>query len=146
MVRIKHRYLLVNILYPENPQEPINPFQNYGRLPDVVQFHQPTGDGLTSQSLLRAVREQITVLYGDYGAGVTASGLSGMIRLYTITRPPDCSSTSILELPITSVRIQWFLLVISQIFFSCDLHLHPPNLTRKLPSCLGDSYHDDAST
>ena len=78
MVRIKHRYLLLNILYPESDhQTPKNQAPIRGSLPDIVQFHQPTPDDLTPQSLARAIRDQIALLYGDYGAGITNNGLNG---------------------------------------------------------------------
>ena len=74
MVRIKHRYLLVNILYPEplksHPHQPLD-------IPDLVSIHQPTSDELTPQLLAKAVRDQILLMYGDYGAGVTSTGLLG---------------------------------------------------------------------
>lgn len=72
MVRVKHRYLLLNILYPEPEQHP-----RKAPLPDIVRFHHPTPDDLTPQLLARAIRDQIALLYGDYGAGVTNSGLNG---------------------------------------------------------------------
>jgi ribonuclease P/MRP protein subunit POP5 len=82
MVRIKHRYLLVNILYPDPPLQltgqSAGPNKNATALPAAVQFNQPTPNELTPQVLLRMVREHITLLYGDYGAGVTGSGLNGI--------------------------------------------------------------------
>ena len=76
MVRLKHRYLLVHILYPEGPdrkkqQDDTTP------LPDFVQFHKPTADELTPQLLARILRDQIALLFGDYGVGVTAGNLNG---------------------------------------------------------------------
>ncbi|KAL8880474.1 MAG: hypothetical protein Q9205_000716 [Flavoplaca limonia] len=72
MVRIKHRYLLVNILYPEPPKsQPHQPLD----IPDSVSIHQPTSDELTPQLLAKAIRDQILLMYGDYGAGVTSTGL-----------------------------------------------------------------------
>ncbi|MCJ1435210.1 hypothetical protein MMC27_004582 [Xylographa pallens] len=75
MVRIKHRYLLAHILYPDTSPS---------ALPPGVQFRPPTPNDLTPQLLLRAIREQVTLLYGDYGAGVTAAGLSSK-RLLSLT-------------------------------------------------------------
>ncbi|KAL9641207.1 MAG: hypothetical protein Q9204_000195 [Flavoplaca sp. TL-2023a] len=72
MVRIKHRYLLVNILYPEPPtSQPHQPLD----IPDSVSIYQPTSDELTPQLLAKAMRDQILLMYGDYGAGVTSTGL-----------------------------------------------------------------------
>ena len=81
MVRIKHRYLLVNILYPDTPESPPPKTAPYTKpsLPAVVQFHRPTPDDLTPQLLVRSLRDQIALLYGDYGAGITSNGLVGQI-------------------------------------------------------------------
>lgn len=78
MVRIKHRYLLLNILYPDPPTSQHTsqiPPPTQSTLPDIVQFHQPTPDDITPQILARAIKDQIAQLYGDYGVGVTADGL-----------------------------------------------------------------------
>ncbi|MCJ1397729.1 hypothetical protein MMC11_000925 [Xylographa trunciseda] len=78
MVRIKHRYLLVHILYPDaSPSFLPTPSKASPPLPPILHFRQPTPDDLTPQLLLRAIREQVALLYGDYGAGVTAAGLNG---------------------------------------------------------------------
>jgi len=84
MVRIKQRYLLVHILYPDagEPSPPWHSVNAKQPLPDIVQFHQPTPDDLTQQSLVRAIREQIAFLYGDYGVGITANGLNGASSFY----------------------------------------------------------------
>ncbi len=81
MVRIKHRYLLVQILYPSS--EPAtshggdrNRLPSVSVVPDAVQFHQPTSDRLTAQLLTRTIRSEIAALYGDYGVGVTATRLT----------------------------------------------------------------------
>lgn len=64
MVRIKERYLLVNILYPPSPADLAK-----GGVPGSVYLRQPTVDKLTFQSLNKAIRAQVAQLYGDYGAG-----------------------------------------------------------------------------
>ncbi|KAL9000104.1 MAG: hypothetical protein Q9169_001179 [Polycauliona sp. 2 TL-2023] len=74
MVRIKHRYLLVNILYPDPAKSPGTRHQPLN-IPNVVSFHQPTSDGLTPQLLARAIKDQILLMYGDYGSGITSNGL-----------------------------------------------------------------------
>lgn len=76
MVRIKHRYLLVNILYPE-PSKSQSTSQQPLEIPDLVSIHQPTSDDLTPQLLAKAIRDQILLMYGDYGSGVTSTGLLG---------------------------------------------------------------------
>ncbi|KAM7217061.1 Rpp14/Pop5 family domain containing protein [Rhypophila decipiens] len=77
MVRLKDRYLLVNIVYSDTPgaatkkqtskagqqqqqQEPVS---------DLLLFNQPTTGDLTSQMLLKAIRSQVNTLFGDCGSG-----------------------------------------------------------------------------
>ena len=72
MVRIKERYLLVNIIYP-----PDAPSKDRKNLPGFVLQHQPTVEKLTPQLLLKAVRAEIGQLFGDYGLGALGGHLSG---------------------------------------------------------------------
>ena len=74
MVRVKNRYLLVHILYPEDSPhaKPNTP----NSVPNVVHFRSPTPDYVTLPLLLREIRDQIALLYGDYGSGVTGGGLA----------------------------------------------------------------------
>jgi ribonuclease P/MRP protein subunit POP5 len=72
MVRLKNRYLLVNILYPE-----LKKGQPNTKVPDVVAFHQPTTDDLDAQALLKGLRSEVFNLFGDYGSGAIADSLSG---------------------------------------------------------------------
>jgi len=75
MVRIKHRYLLINILYPagQATQLKVDP----DGLPHVVQFHQPTPSNFDHDTLRRLIRDGVTDLFGDYGAGMIAGSLKG---------------------------------------------------------------------
>ena len=68
MVRLKNRYLLVNILYPEATSTQ--------KIPDVVAINQPTSDALTPQLLLKAIRAEVLRMFGDYGSGAVAESLS----------------------------------------------------------------------
>lgn len=72
MVRLKNRYLLVNILYPSS-----NSSVNSSTVPDLVLFNQPTTDALTPQVLVKAIRTGVLELFGDYGAGAVADSLAG---------------------------------------------------------------------
>lgn len=74
MVRIKERYLLVNILYPPNPSK-----KSTSGLPDLVVQHQPTVENLTPQALLKGIRAEVAALYGDYGSGALEGNLLGML-------------------------------------------------------------------
>lgn len=72
MVRLKHRYLLVNILYPA-----LEKTKSRSDVPDVVVFNQPTTSDLTSRALLRGLRAEISILFGDYGSGAVSESLYG---------------------------------------------------------------------
>ncbi|KAI0165596.1 hypothetical protein GGR57DRAFT_497068 [Xylariaceae sp. FL1272] len=67
MVRIKERYLLVNILYPSE-------LGSRPHLPDVVLLNQPTTPDLSPQLLRRAITAQVAALFGDYGSGALEGG------------------------------------------------------------------------
>ena len=73
MVRIKERYLLVNIIYPPDASK-------QAALPSLVVQHQPTTDELTYQSLIKAIRAEIAALFGDYGSGSLSKDLSSTWR------------------------------------------------------------------
>lgn len=88
MVRIKYRYLLVHILDPEPalPKAKTFPAPTDQPLPDLVRFHGPSPEDLTPQLLVRALRDQVQYLYGDYGLGLVASSLVGKFS----TSVADC--------------------------------------------------------
>jgi ribonuclease P/MRP protein subunit POP5 len=80
MVRIKERYLLVNILYPDQLSATTkansgssNAKVKGSNVPDIVALHQPTSDKLTHGALLREIRAEVASLFGDYGAGAISS-------------------------------------------------------------------------
>jgi ribonuclease P/MRP protein subunit POP5 len=109
MVRIKHRYLLVNILYPDLDNNPIN-----SKLPDIIQINQPTTDGLTAQDLLKGIREEVDHLFGDYGAG-TIQGSIGkweisdflIILIFIVKYWSPATSTFILRVSREHYRVAW---------------------------------------
>jgi ribonuclease P/MRP protein subunit POP5 len=72
MVRLKNRYLLVNILYPELCAQSANP-----QISDVVVFNQPTTGALTASALLKGLKAEVASLFGDYGSGAIADRLTG---------------------------------------------------------------------
>lgn len=77
MVRLKNRYLLVNILYPELDER-----SKISDVPDVIVFNQPTTDELTPQALLKGIRTEVANLFGDYGSGAISDSLSGMLYVF----------------------------------------------------------------
>ncbi|KFZ14352.1 hypothetical protein V502_06136 [Pseudogymnoascus sp. VKM F-4520 (FW-2644)] len=94
MVRLKNRYLLVNILYPEATALPS------AKVPDVVAFNQPTTDELTPQLLIKAIREAVLELFGDYGSGAIAGSL--MVKYLS-----PATSTFIIRVTRAHYRIAW---------------------------------------
>ncbi|KAI1277951.1 hypothetical protein F5Y07DRAFT_78158 [Xylaria sp. FL0933] len=89
MVRIKERYLLVNILYPTELGTRPN-------LPDVVMLNQPTSSELTAIALLRAIRAEVAALFGDYGSGaLEGGGFSGKFLIPSLMAGPRLTDRSI---------------------------------------------------
>lgn len=98
MVRFKERYLLVNILHPDGdastakkPQQPVS---------GTLIYNQPTTDHVTPQSLLRAIRAQVAVLFGDYGSGAVDRNLQ--VKYLSLA-----TSTFILRVSRTHYRLVW---------------------------------------
>jgi len=81
MVRIKYRYLLVNILYPELPQK-----LGSEKVPDVIIFNQPTSDALASYPLQKAIEAEVAKLFGDYGAGAVKASLQSISLPFPLPR------------------------------------------------------------
>lgn len=88
MVRLKHRYILLDILYPDPSTWPPatsrtnkNP-QSKSKSQAQLQIHSPTSDALTPGLLAKMVREEVSLMFGDYGVGrlggAGAGGISGM--------------------------------------------------------------------
>ncbi|PWY62049.1 hypothetical protein BO83DRAFT_383597 [Aspergillus eucalypticola CBS 122712] len=97
MVRLKHRYILLDILYPDpstwpaatsrtknnnsNSNSNSNP-QSKSKSQAQLQIHSPTSDALTPGLLAKMVREEVSLMFGDYGVGrlggAGAGGISGM--------------------------------------------------------------------
>ncbi|KAF2838764.1 hypothetical protein M501DRAFT_912883, partial [Patellaria atrata CBS 101060] len=100
MVRIKHRYLLCNILYPEKPNAKLPQSTADEAVPAVIQFHRPTPDRLTPHILRRAIEDDVAYLFGDWGAGMIASGLK-IVYLSTAT------STAIIRISRQHYRLVW---------------------------------------
>ncbi|POR39102.1 Ribonuclease P/MRP protein subunit POP5 [Tolypocladium paradoxum] len=67
MVRIKERYLLVDIVYPPDPAKGLS---------DLLVRNQPTIERLTPPALLKAIRAEVAQLFGDYGSGALEGHLS----------------------------------------------------------------------
>ena len=98
MVRIKHRYLLVNILSPES--ENIRPSKSTASVPNLIQFHAPSPDSFTPQLFSRLIKEQVSLLYGDYGLGL----VSGSLKILYLS---PATSTAIVRVARDHYRIVW---------------------------------------
>lgn len=78
MVRIKNRYLLLDILYPD-----LSTWPSSSNGPHAAQLaiHAPTSDALTPGLLAKMIREEVGEMYGDWGVGklggASATGVQG---------------------------------------------------------------------
>jgi ribonuclease P/MRP protein subunit POP5 len=91
MVRIKHRYLLVNILYPSEAPTKLKFSGN--DIPDLVKFHQPSPEQLLAAEVKRLIVNNISLLFGDYGGGTIGGSLQGQFPFALAWRalPVACS-------------------------------------------------------
>ncbi|KIW98135.1 uncharacterized protein Z519_01719 [Cladophialophora bantiana CBS 173.52] len=118
MVRIKHRYLLFNILYP-SPSAPAPSTSSATSAappplassltvkdaatpppPPYILFLRPSPNHLTPALLVTHLRSQIQTLFGDHGVSVTQSSL----RLVYFS---PATSTGILRVPRAHFRLVW---------------------------------------
>jgi ribonuclease P/MRP protein subunit POP5 len=101
MVRIKHRYLLFNILYPSAASTPssTNP-PSAAALPSYISIHRASPEHLTSRLVLSTLRHNINTIFGDHGLGVTQSSLK-------IVYFSPATSTCILRCPRAHFRLVW---------------------------------------
>ncbi|OJD21110.1 hypothetical protein ACJ73_07549 [Blastomyces percursus] len=117
MVRFKHRYLLIDILYPpashsDSIVDAASTTAKSKRTPTIpnnakdirLLIHRPTTDTLTPQSLARAVREHVAEMFGDWGMGrLGGSGAGGVSVKYL----SPATSTAIIRCPRASYRLVW---------------------------------------
>ncbi|THZ28774.1 hypothetical protein D6C91_01788 [Aureobasidium pullulans] len=87
MVRLKHRYLLLNILYPD-AETPTKPSTD-AELPHVISFRRPSSDKLNAQLLARIIRDGVAELFGDYGSGMIAASLVALSFVTRLPKPID---------------------------------------------------------
>ncbi|KAF2226926.1 Rpp14/Pop5 family-domain-containing protein [Elsinoe ampelina] len=102
MVRIKHRYLLLQLLYPSAPSSSSSSSSPPSSDPHQFTLHlyAPTPDTLTPALLARLIRDQVSLLFGDHGAGLVASGLKVMY----LSAP---TSTAIVRVGRAQFRLVW---------------------------------------
>lgn len=101
MVRLKHRYLLVNILYPDAKDATHASNARSGDdLPYTVQFRQPSSDRLDIKILTRLIRDGVAELFGDYGSGMIAGSLQ--VKYFS-----PATSTAIIRVSRDHYRLVW---------------------------------------
>ncbi|THW59566.1 hypothetical protein D6D25_02692 [Aureobasidium pullulans] len=98
MVRLKHRYLLLNILYPD-AETPTKPSTD-AELPHVISFRRPSSDKLNAQLLARIIRDGVAELFGDYGSGMIAASL-------VVKYLSPATSTAIVRVSRAHYRLVW---------------------------------------
>ncbi|KAK4109994.1 hypothetical protein N656DRAFT_714940 [Canariomyces notabilis] len=95
MVRLKDRYLLVNIIYSDVPAG-----QSKGAVPDLLIYNQPTTDELRPQLLLKGIRSEVASLFGDCGSGAVDRSLQ-------VKYLSPATSTFILRVSRAHYRLVW---------------------------------------
>ncbi|KAE9981585.1 hypothetical protein EG328_011524 [Venturia inaequalis] len=100
MVRIKHRYLLINILYPGPSSTFTRAAPGAGEIPDVVQFHAPTSDLLDQRLLAKMIREGVGELFGEWGVGM----IGGSLKVIYLS---PATSTAIIRVSRDHYRLVW---------------------------------------
>lgn len=99
MVRVKHRYLLVNILYPDPNVQNVRILKDAANdIPYSVRFRHPSSDQLTARLLAQVIRDGVVDLFGDYGAGKIAGSLQGVYSYgHTVSIVRSCLKMLIRE-------------------------------------------------
>ncbi|KAL2172861.1 hypothetical protein VTG60DRAFT_39 [Thermothelomyces hinnuleus] len=95
MVRLKDRYLLVNIIYTDVPAG-----QAKGPVPDLLLYNQPTSNELRPQLLLKGIRNEVAALFGDCGSGAVERSLQ-------VKYLSPATSTFILRVSRAHYRLVW---------------------------------------
>ncbi|KAL4990137.1 Rpp14/Pop5 family-domain-containing protein [Aspergillus falconensis] len=107
MVRVKHRYLLVEILYPDPSSSPslssTTSFKNHGQQ-SQLRFHAPTSDALTPSLLAKMVRDEVAQMFGDWGIGRLGGVGAGGVSVKYLS---PATSTAIIRCPRASYRLVW---------------------------------------
>lgn len=85
MVRLKNRYLLLDILYPDPSTWPSTKQPHSSTsTPAQLAIHAPTSDALTPGLLAKMIRDEVSELYGDWGVGklggASAGGVNGKLH------------------------------------------------------------------
>ncbi|KAK4204906.1 hypothetical protein QBC40DRAFT_74662 [Triangularia verruculosa] len=97
MVRLKDRYLLVNIIYTSPP-----PHSSSSPSPvsDLLLYNQPTTSDLRPQTILKDIRAEVSSLFGDCGSGAIDRSLQ-------VKYLSPATSTFILRVSRAHFRLVW---------------------------------------
>jgi ribonuclease P/MRP protein subunit POP5 len=95
MVRIKHRYLLFNILYPADAPAVVKSDD-----PPYLAFHTPSPPHLNGGLLLSTLRASIATHFGDVGVGLASTSLK-------VVYFSPATSTAIVRCPRQHFRLVW---------------------------------------
>ncbi|KAL4961756.1 Rpp14/Pop5 family protein [Aspergillus stella-maris] len=105
MVRVKHRYLLLEILYPDPTSAPFSTNKNRNNAQQSqLQIHAPTSDALTPSLLAKMVRDEVADLFGDWGVGRLGGVGAGGVSVKYLS---PATSTAIIRCPRASYRLVW---------------------------------------
>ncbi|KKK12415.1 hypothetical protein ARAM_002333 [Aspergillus rambellii] len=112
MVRVKHRYLLLDILYPEPSSWPSPSSSSSSRAKNTSQsqaqsqlrIHAPTSNALTPSLLAKLVRDEIAEIFGDWGVGRLGGAGAGGVSVKYLS---PATSTAIIRCPRASYRLVW---------------------------------------
>jgi len=94
MVRIKNRYLLLNILYPEANTTPKTSASA------TLSFQKPTPAYIDAGRFIGSIRYHIALLFGDFGVGASLSSLK-------VVYFSAATSTAIIRVPRDHHRLVW---------------------------------------
>ncbi|BCR90299.1 Rpp14/Pop5 family protein [Aspergillus chevalieri] len=105
MVRIKQRYLLLDILYPDPSSWPNSiPDNADPETNNHLRIHSPTADTLSPGLLAKLIREQVSELFGDWGVGRLGGSNAGGVSVKYLS---PATSTAIIRCPRASYRLVW---------------------------------------
>ncbi|KAL3479327.1 Rpp14/Pop5 family-domain-containing protein [Aspergillus californicus] len=106
MVRVKHRYLLVDILYPDPSSTPLSARKDHHAQQSEYQLriHAPTSDALTPGLLAKMVRDEVAETFGDWGIGRLGGVGAGGVSVKYLS---PATSTAIIRCPRASYRLVW---------------------------------------
>ncbi|PLN83923.1 hypothetical protein BDW42DRAFT_191913 [Aspergillus taichungensis] len=108
MVRVKHRYLLVEILYPEpaswTATKPPSKAGSTAQTQAQLRIHSPTSDALTPSVLAKMLREEVDNMFGDWGVGRLGGVNAGGVSVKYLS---PATSTAIVRCPRASFRLVW---------------------------------------